>query len=240
MQLENILQELAFHGQQRYVRKHAFAGLATGLYTGARLPAHMKHLAERKHQLEDALNEASVRDLSGKIAHEETQTRTAAFDLGLTNLLSAPLHGAASGISRTFERAIHPQEFGERKDPFHLLGQSAIQGFGRQMGASGANLLTDMMSKAVNAATHAGDPHTRAAILGELKKSDTVLSGADDKTLMESYHTMARFAPVLSTDKNAVRSFLRQAVMSGAGPDYMSIKLLAESERAVNGERDRR
>jgi hypothetical protein len=80
-----------------------------------------------------------------------------------------------------------------------------------------------------------GDASAREAIISNLKRTDSVLMNADDKTLMEAYHTMTRFAPVLSTDKNAVRSFLRQAVMSGSGPDYMSIKLLADSERAVTG-----
>ena len=65
-----------------------------------------------------------------------------------------------------------------------------------------------------------------------------MLSSADDATLMEAYHTMSRFAPVLSTDKNAVRSFLRQAVTSGSGPDFMSIKLVADAERAVTGPKE--
>jgi hypothetical protein len=46
---------------------------------------------------------------------------------------------------------------------------------------------------------------------------------------------MIRFAPVLSTDKNAVRSYLREAVMSGAGPNYSTIKSLADAEHTVTG-----
>jgi hypothetical protein len=41
----------------------------------------------------------------------------------------------------------------------------------------------------------------------------------------------------LSTDKNAVLSFLRQAVMSGSGPDFMAIKLLSDAEKSVNWEK---
>jgi hypothetical protein len=157
---------------------------------------------------------------------------------------ASPITGVAQGISGgigdLIKRKITGREFGEKKDPFSLGGAAAIQTFGKEMGTTGANLLRDMANKAMETASHAGDEAARQAILGELKKTDSVLANADDKTLMEAYHTMSRFAPVLSTDKNAVRSFLRQAVMSGSGPDYMSIKLLADSERAVTGEKDKR
>lgn len=117
---------------------------------------------------------------------------------------------------------------------------AAVQTFGKGLGEMGVELLRDIGAKAMSSVSSAGDTSAREAILSQLKTQDPVLSSADDKTLMEAYHTMTRFAPVLSTDKNAVRSFLRQAVMSGSGPDYMSIKLLADSERSVTGERSRR
>lgn len=150
---------------------------------------------------------------------------------------SAPLQGVASGISggigESIKRLFLGREFGERKDPLHMGGSAAISAFGKEMGTTGANLLRDIANKAIETASHAGDEAARHAILGDLRQSDSVLSAADDKVLMGAYHTMSRFAPVLSTDSNAVRSFLRQAVMSGSGPDYMSIKLLADAERAV-------
>ena len=121
-----------------------------------------------------------------------------------------------------------------------MMMGGAVASFGKEMGTSGANLLRDIANKAMEAIGHGGQVAARQAILGDLKRSDSVLAGADDKTLMESYHTMTRFAPVLSTDKNAVRSFLRQSVMSGSGPDFISIKLLADSERAVTGEKSHR
>lgn len=152
---------------------------------------------------------------------------------------AAPLQGVASGISggigESIKRLFLGREFGERKDPFHMGGSAAISAFGKEMGTTGANLLRDIANKAMETVGHAGDESARHAILGDLKQNDPVLSAADDKTLMEAYHTMTRFAPTLSTDKNAVRSFLRQAVMSGSGPDYMSIRLLADAERSVTG-----
>jgi len=166
------------------------------------------------------------------------------FGDDVKGVASAPLHGVASGISggigESIKRLLVGREFGERKDPLHMGGSAAISAFGKEMGTTGANLLRDIANKAMESAGHAGDEAARAAILGDLKRTDSVLSTADDKMLMETYHTMARFAPVLSTDKNAVRSFLRQAVMSGSGPDYMSIKLIADSERSVTGGKDKR
>lgn len=155
----------------------------------------------------------------------------------LSQVGASPLQGVASGISggigESIKRLLLGREFGERRDPLHLGGSAAISAFGKEMGTTGANLLRDIANKAVETASHAGDEAARRAILGDLKQNDAVLSAADDKVLMGAYHTMSRFAPVLSTDSNAVRSFLRQAVMSGSGPDYMSIRLLADAERSV-------
>jgi hypothetical protein len=160
---------------------------------------------------------------------------------GLEGLLGSPVEGVSKGVSGGISEMIKRKmlgggrEYGEQKDPMHLGGTAAIQTFGKGVGEMGIDLLRDMAAKAMTAASHAGDSSAREAILGELKRNDPVLADANDKVLMEAYHTMTRFAPTLSTDKNAVRSFLRQAVMSGSGPDYMSIKLLADAERAVTG-----
>lgn len=156
---------------------------------------------------------------------------------GLSSFLG-PIAGApGKAIASRIERAMSGREFGEIKDAPHQLGNAAIQAFGKEVGTMGAGLLRDIANKAMSVAGNIGNESARTAILQQLRKEDPVLQEADDKTLMEAYHTMTRFAPVLSTDKNAVRSFLRQAVMSGNGPDYVTIKLLADSERAVTGEK---
>lgn len=116
----------------------------------------------------------------------------------------------------------------------NLGGQAAASA----LGSLGASLLQDMYTKAKSAISSIGSDSARKAVLEQLKKEDPILSTASDAVLMESFHTMTRFAPTLSTDKNAVRSFLRQAVMGGTGPDFTTIKLLAESERAVTGKKD--
>lgn len=178
--------------------------------------------------------------LLGSIGKEN---KPSGFQGSIGQLGAAPLGGVAEGVSggigERIKRKITGREFGEKKDPFSMGAGAAVSAFGKEMGTTGANLLRDMATKAMEAAGHAGDDSARQAILGDLKRTDPVLTNADDKTLMEAYHTMTRFAPVLSTDKNAVRSFLRNAVMSGSGPDFMSIKLIADAERAVTGEKER-
>lgn len=76
---------------------------------------------------------------------------------------------------------------------------------------------------------------TRHTILKQLKKEDPIINSAGQKELLEAYHTMKTFAPSLSVDKNAVKSFLRQAVQHEGGIDYVSIKGLAEAENAISG-----
>ncbi len=79
---------------------------------------------------------------------------------------------------------------------------------------------------------------TRHKIFNALKKEDPDLAYADNKTLMEAYHTMSNIAPTLSTDKNAVKSVLRLAATSGGGLDYMTIKGIADAETAINKAKD--
>ena len=52
--------------------------------------------------------------------------------------------------------------------------------------------------------------------------------------LRDAYATMCRFAPSLSTDTNAVRSFLREVVVGGGGVNYLTIKDLIQTEKALH------
>lgn len=141
---------------------------------------------------------------------------------------------ATEGVKRLFTPT---PGFMERKDVPAVLGQQAVQAFGRGVSEAGMSLLKDIASKAMSAIAHAGDDSARRAILQQLRMEDPVLAEADDKLLMESYHTMVRFAPTLSTDKNAVKNFLREAVMTGSGPNFATIKMLGETERTVTGQK---
>jgi len=62
---------------------------------------------------------------------------------------------------------------------------------------------------------------------------DEVISDADPELIKSSYETMRRFAPILATDLNATRSFLRETASYGTGPSYAALKNLADTEQAI-------
>jgi len=98
-----------------------------------------------------------------------------------------------------------------------LLG-GLVSGFMQPVGQAAARKVL---------APRAGD----GILLEKLRVEDPYISEADDEVIDEAYATMQRFAPTLSSDPNAARSFLREAATSGAGVNYNTIKLLAEAER---------
>jgi hypothetical protein len=115
------------------------------------------------------------------------------------------------------------------------------EAFAKQLGSSSANeligLTKDMMTKGYETMKDSLSlSPARSAIFDSLRSEDPDLAATDKGTLMEAYHTMSRFAPTLSTDKNAVKSFLRTVATSPeGGTDFNTIKLLAEAENAING-----
>lgn len=114
------------------------------------------------------------------------------------------------------------------------LADSYAKSVGKELGKKTVGLLGDVLSKAIQAPSELFGSRARAGVFEMLKKEDDVISQADPQQLAESYHTMVRFAPTLATDKNAVKTFLRESTLYGTGPNFMSIKQLAEAERAIN------
>lgn len=267
MHLTDVLQLVAHEGARRFVEKRA--GIALPLTVGAMIPGVLGKAVERSQKTEHQLEAADGRpfktaalpmqlalplaQMFGANGPGGKAMASAGKGLGalggavgggamgsLGAIGGAPGKGIAGGLSDMVQKRMFGQEIGQRQDALGVAGGAALKSFGSEIGKSSVGLLKDIAMKAMDAVGHAGDQSAREAILGELKRTDSVLAQADDTLLMESYHTMQRFAPTLSTDKNAVRSFLRQAVMSGSGPDFMTIKHLADSERAVTGGKDAR
>lgn len=79
------------------------------------------------------------------------------------------------------------------------------------------------------------DDPKRAQIFAHLVKTDDIIGNADKRSLLEAYDSMAKFAPTLSTNISATKSFLREAAQHDGGIDYMTIKGLGQAERAVTG-----
>jgi len=116
------------------------------------------------------------------------------------------------------------------------FGESFAESLGGDSAKSLMGLAKDMATKGYQTLKDKFDlSPTRKSIFGALKKEDPTLAMADNKTLLEAYHTMAKVAPTLSTDKNAVRSFLTEAATSGMGGlNFQTIKGIADAESAVN------
>jgi len=166
--------------------------------------------------------------------------------LGLGALSAGGMALGATGVSKALEGDRAGNTLGYRIDRglntlFDRVraDEAAGEAFSKQIGAGAATALlgltVDMASKGYQTIKdRMGMSPTRQKIFGMLKREDPTLAQADNKTLLEAYHTMAKIAPTLASDKNAVRSFLTEAATAGGGGlDYQTIKGIAEAESAV-------
>lgn len=124
-------------------------------------------------------------------------------------------------------------------------GHNVVEGIGKGIGSSVGDALVGLAAHGIGTGIDALRDHfmvdpKRKALVETLLRTDPVLSDAvarhpDSITAVkEAYGTMVRFAPTLSLDINAVRSFLREAVLGGAGVNYATIKNLVETERSIS------
>ena len=128
------------------------------------------------------------------------------------------------------------------------MHESFTGGLGQGIGKSVADAILGVMGGAVGGVHQSliVDPK-RKQMFESVLRSDPVVHDAltrnpeAAKTLGEAYQTMVRFAPSLSLDVNAVRSFLREAVMGGSGGvNYATIKTLIETEKGLRSSGDHR
>jgi hypothetical protein len=150
--------------------------------------------------------------------------------VGLGGLLGGDRPGDT--ISYRVNRGMHGLLDRIRAD--EQVGESFAKGIGSGAAESLMGLTKDIITKGYEGMkdTLTLSP-VRKRIFGVLKKEDDIINMADNKTLMEAFHTMSKVAPTLSTDKNAVKSVLRMAATSGGGLDYTTIKGIADAEAAV-------
>lgn len=122
------------------------------------------------------------------------------------------------------------------------LDEIAAEAFTKSLASSSANelvgLTKDTLSKAYENTKALFTSPVRKALFETIRRETPELRDVPIAKLQEAYHTMVKFAPTLAEDKNAVKSFLIQAVVSGSGIDYGAIKGIAEAERAVNRARE--
>ena len=117
----------------------------------------------------------------------------------------------------------------------------ADEAFASSLVGSAAKTTADVATAAVGDAIGAlkkqfVDTPKRQEILAHLRKTDDIIGNADMNSVLEAYSSMTKFAPKLSTNLSAAKSFLREAVQHDGGIDFMTVKGLAQAERAITGQ----
>lgn len=153
--------------------------------------------------------------------------------LNLGNITGAPGPGPLTEVSSRLRRMMFPSAIG-RANVEEEAAKSVAHNLGRYGAQAAVNLFGDLLSKATDGISNFMKGRAGLSIFNELRKEDDEIARADPSLLTDAYHTMVRFAPTLATDKNAVKTFLREAVLMGTGPNVVTIKQLADAERAVN------
>lgn len=111
---------------------------------------------------------------------------------------------------------------------------SGASEFGKQIGAQAGGMVTGATEKVIGGFKERSNNKIRNSLIGRLQTEDPIIKNIPPDKLQEAYATMVRFAPTLSTDPNAVRSFLREAGVSGGGISFPSIRILADAERSIS------
>jgi len=126
------------------------------------------------------------------------------------------------------------------EDRAKAFGGMVFEGLGSGTGKGLSDLLFSggaSIAKALHNGTVAGPQRERTFY--EAIKTDNVLRDALRSNpavlaqLKEAFATLSRFAPSLAVDVNAVRSYLREAIVSGGGINFATIKQLADTEKVI-------
>jgi len=70
-------------------------------------------------------------------------------------------------------------------------------------------------------------------VFNTLTHEDDIISKANKKQMKSTFETMKLFAPNLAADENAARSFLREHATYDTGPNYATLKSLADAEKMI-------
>jgi hypothetical protein len=166
---------------------------------------------------------------------------------GIGSMMASPFTAIAKGVetavdapATTFGYRLNKmmnRGFGglmDRIEAPDLAAKRFIESASSNMAEAATGLLADMSSKAISGLTDAMvDAPARKAILAKLRMEDPIISKMTEQDALDAFHSIAKFAPNLAKDKNAVRSALRLAAQSEGGLSFHTIKGLAEAEAAI-------
>jgi len=235
--------------------KEAFFGAVKRLFSeGARTAHRLKQVqqaatqaAERVQTLAAAASAhgVDVKSLAGMMAPPAAPAKSLISRMftpgGL--IIGGSLLGAGAVTAPALERSgfkvrelFYPDVKGlpERVRMDELAAESFANSVGKELGKSTVGLVGDVLSKGISLPGDWLQTEKRESVFDSLRQTDDIIAKADPQQLNEAYRTMVRFAPTLATDTNAVKTFLRESVLYGTGPNFMAIKQLADAEKAVN------
>jgi hypothetical protein len=119
----------------------------------------------------------------------------------------------------------------------HSLTEGLGMGIGKSVGQAGIDIIRALVTGVGNSARLG--PTTLNAqqqmLVARIVQSDPMLHTFDAENpgvLAKAYTTMVHTAPHVSEDPNVVLSFLREASQTGGTINYMTMKHLAEAEKA--------
>jgi hypothetical protein len=115
------------------------------------------------------------------------------------------------------------------------FGQNFMSGAGKAVGGAVAGASIAGLGLGIKSLIEHLTQPSATTILKHLMADDPIISRANPTRVMEAYISFKRFAPTLSTDLNATRSYLREALTMGAGPDFSTLANLAKAEQSVAG-----
>lgn len=237
MQIEDLLTLAVHEGLRRRLEKRGNALLPVAV--GAMLPGIVRTSVQRARETRALL------DHSEEAHDKQAAAPGSPMGRGVGGMAAASAHPMGRSVGAMADMLAHSAArpgmptlpTSGIQGVLSVLGAGALLGLGKELGSGGMDIIRGLAGRARDATANRLGAGSRAALVQELMQTDTVIRQADPAIINDAYETMSRFAPTLATDRNAVRSFLRQAAMAGTGPDYMSIKLLADSERAALNER---
>jgi hypothetical protein len=154
--------------------------------------------------------------------------------LGLDSVAGGTLSNPLSTFSYQLNRSLNNGVSGtlDRVQADEVIAKTLVSRAGDSIADLASKLVGDV---AKNTKKSLVDDPKRAAIFEQLRRSDEIIASADRNSLLQAYDSMAKFAPTLSTNISAAKSFLREAAQHDGGIDYMTIKGLGQAERAVTG-----
>lgn len=175
---------------------------------------------------------------------------------GLADIPAAVGRGLGAAVRAPYTAAKHVGDFlvspDASKSPLGSAAGALLSGSAVGAGAWGTGKLLDRFDQSSDRLEAerkqmgqlTGEQKFRAQALRGLKPlhasvfasmgQDPVLSKADPALISSTYQTMKRFGPTIAADPNAARSFLLQAAAMGKGPDYATLKTLADAEQSVS------